>query len=307
MKVLVVNNLGSGLQDGSIFDFMRKLLRDGDELVVRNTDGSTAIETMLDDAATFDLIVASGGDGTIAAVCYTLRYTNIPILPFPAGTSNLLAVNLDQPDEPHAMAEMVRARHTIDFDIGEMTYNAPTGPVSKGFMIGGGAGFDATIMENSKPLKGTFGSSAYIFSALGSPNPQLAKFTIHLDDEVVSSEAIAVMAMNFAKIHPDISITHANNARDGLLEVVVLKQHSPFEMLPAFIAAFLDRTGHYPTRTEAIGTYKTMKVRVESDPPMNLQYDGEAQQCQTPFEARILPAAVKLIVTQKEYERFNRV
>ncbi|HBT95166.1 MAG TPA: diacylglycerol kinase, partial [Coriobacteriia bacterium] len=225
MKVLIINNLQSGLQDGSIFDFMRKLSRDGDELIVRSTDGTTPVDLLLADAAMFDLVVASGGDGTIAGVCYALRSTGIPILPFPAGTSNLIAVNLDQPEGPHALVDMVRAGHTLDFDLGEIVYDSPSGKICRGFMISGGAGYDATIMENSKPLKKAFGSSAYIFSALGSP-AKVAEFTIHLDDETVKTEAIAVMAMNFSKIHPDISITHANDARDGLLEVVVLKQHS---------------------------------------------------------------------------------
>ncbi len=307
MKVLVINNLESGLQDGSIFDFMRKLLRDGDELIVRSTDGTTPIEDLLSDASSFDLVVASGGDGTIATVCYFLRSSGIPILPFPAGTSNLLAVNLDQPDEPHALVEMARAGFTVDIDLGEITYDTPKGEVSKGFMISGGAGFDATIMENSKQLKKTFGSSAYLFTALGTPNPVVATFTIHLDNEVVKVDAIAAMAMNFSKIHPDISITHANNAHDGLLEIVVLKQRSAFEMLPAVIAAFLDRTGRFASRTEAIGIYMTKSVRIESDPPLKLQYDGEAQPYQTPFTARILPGAARLVVTKKEYDRLHLI
>ena len=305
MKVLIVNNLQSGLRDGSIFEFMRKLARDGDEIIIRNSDGHTPIAELLTGADTCDLVVASGGDGTIAAVCYALRSTGIPILPFPAGTGNLLALNLDQPEEPYALVDLVREGNTLEFDLGEFSFNDGEGQVTKGFIIIGGAGYDATIMENSESLKQPLGPGAYIIAALGSPSPSLAKFKIHLDDKTVEIEAIAVLVLNFAKIYPDISITHNNDARDGLLEIAVIKPQNTVELLPAFIAAFRDRAGRFPHRTDAIETFKSKYVRVESDPPLHLQYDGEAPGFTTPFEARILPGAVRLFVTKKDFGRLT--
>jgi diacylglycerol kinase family enzyme len=305
MKVLIINNLQSGLRDGSIFEFMRKLARDGDEIIIRNTDGHTSIESLLTDVETCDLIVAAGGDGTIAPLCYALRSTGLPILPFPAGTGNLLTMNLDQPEEPYALVDLARAAQTLDFDLGELCFETDEGPTTKGFIVAAGAGYDATIMKNSGKLKEVFGSSAYVIAGVANPNPMVARFTIELDDQTVEAEGIAVLLLNFAKIHPDISITRENDARDGLFEIVVVKPHHAVELLPAFFAAFLDRTGDFPYRPDVLEIFKSKHVRVTSDPPIYLQYDGEAPGCKTPFEARILPNAAKLVVSEQEYQRLT--
>ncbi len=305
MRVLIINNLSSGLRNGAIFDFVRKFSKDSDEVVIRNTDGTTRIEDCLVGARGFDLVVASGGDGTIATVCYELRDSGIPILPFPAGTGNLLATNLDQPDEPFAIAKIAREMLSAEYDLGELRFEGVDGPTTKGFAIISGAGFDATIMENSDRLKETLGPMAYVAAALANPTPTLARFTISLDDTVVKVEGIAVLLLNFAKIYPDISITHANDPRDGMLEVVVLKQHNTVELLPVLIAAFLDREGRFPGRTNALEVFTSKSVRVESDPPLRIQYDGEPANVCTPLEARILPKATRLVITEEEMRRIT--
>ena len=120
VKLLVINNLSSGFGEGAVYDFARSFSRDGDEVCLRSTDGATDVRDLLRDAAAFDAVVASGGDGTVATVSYLLANTGVPVLPFPAGTANLLALNLASPLEPHALAKMVREGRTLDFDLGEI-------------------------------------------------------------------------------------------------------------------------------------------------------------------------------------------
>lgn len=304
MRLLVINNLSSGLRDGAIFDFIRRFSEDGDEVVVRNTDGTTRIEDLLENAGDFDCVVAAGGDGTIASICYGLRGTGIPVLPFPAGTGNLLIMNLDQPQEPYAIAKMARDLFTVDYDLGEMSFDKGDINSEKqvvGFSMIAGAGYDASIMENSEKLKESIGPLAYVAAALSNPSPTMAHFTIRLDDEILETDGIAVLLVNFAKIYTDLSITHANNARDGFLEVVIIKPQNTVELLPALIAAFLDRSGHFPTRTDALEIHRAREVHVESDPPLTIQYDGEPTGVTTPLDARALSFSTTLVVTESEY------
>ena len=72
MKLLVINNLSSGFGEGAVYDFVRSFMQDGDEACLRSTDGTTGVSTLLDDAASFDAVIASGGDGTVATVSYML-------------------------------------------------------------------------------------------------------------------------------------------------------------------------------------------------------------------------------------------
>ena len=305
MRALIVNNLKSGLRDGAIYEFARKFSGDGDEVVIRSTDGDTRIETMLENAVGFDAVVAAGGDATISTVSYALRNTAIPILPYPAGTANLIATNLNAPREPHALANLLRKGLTVDYDLGELEFLADKLPQTRGFAVMAGAGFDARIMEDAEKLKSSLGPMAYFASAIGNPTPTVAHFTITLDDEVLEMDGIAVLVINFAQIYPAVPITHGNDARDGFFEVVVVKPHKTLELLPAVFSAFLDRAGAFPGRADALEVRLSKTVQVESNPPLRIQYDGEPTGATTPFFANLLPGAARFIVTSEEHARHN--
>ena len=141
MKLLVLNNLASGYGEGAIYDFVRSFAADGDEVCLRSTDGTTELESLITDARDFDAVIASGGDGTVTTTAYSLAGTGIPVMPFPAGTANLLALNLAAPNEPHALAKMLRAGITLDFDMAEIEFRADdVESAKKGFGIMAGAG-----------------------------------------------------------------------------------------------------------------------------------------------------------------------
>ena len=144
VKVLVIHNIGSGHGAGAIYDFIRSYAEDGDTITLRTFNGHTPFATLLEDARDYDFVVASGGDGTIAAVTYELRYSDIPILPFPSGTANLLAMNLSSPNEPHALCKVADQGQTMYFDLGEIE----TPEASIGFTIMAGCGYDEIIMRH---------------------------------------------------------------------------------------------------------------------------------------------------------------
>ena len=301
MKLLIVNNLASGLGDGAIYDFARSFAEDGDEIVIRSTDGSTDLRTLLGDAESFDLVVASGGDGTVATVCYVLADTKIPVLPYPAGTANLLAMNLQSPTEAHALAKLARTGRALDFDLGEITVAGGT----YGFGIMAGAGYDATIMSGAQASKRLLGPVAYVSAALGNPLPQQSRITVETEDGATEIEGIGVLAINFSKIQFDISVTHGNSPRDGLLDIAVLKTENAFGLIPALGAALLDRCGDFPDRAGALEVFRVREARIAADPPLGVQYDGEITNVTTPFSVRALPAAARLVVSAEGCELFE--
>ena len=300
MKLLVINNLASGFGEGSVYDFIRSFARDGDEVCVRSTDGTTDVRDLLGDAEAFDAVVASGGDGTVATVSYRLANTGVPILPFPAGTANLLAANLASPMEPHALAKLVREERTLDFDLGEIEVDGHR----FGFGIMAGAGYDAAIMHGAAPAKRLLGPMAYFSAALANPLPQTSKFKLDLDGEHVESEGLGILLVNFSKIQFDITVTHGNEPRDGVFDVVVLKAQNAFELIPALLAGLLDRGGDFPDRTGSLEIHRAREVRVEADPPMEVQYDGEATNLTTPFTAHIMRRAALFFVSEEGWDLF---
>lgn len=301
MKALIINNLASGYGEGSIYDFMRSFVTDGDEVCMRATDGTTSIEGLLADATEYDLVVASGGDGTVATVAHCLKNTGVPILPYPAGTANLLSLNLLEPNEPHALAKLAKGDKTLDFDMGELEAEGTT----RGFLIMAGAGYDATIMESAAPNKRLLGPMAYFLAAGANILPQRSRITLTIDGKTIETEGLGVLLINFSKIQFDISVTHSNQPRDGVLDVAVLKAKNAVELLPSVFAAMLDRDGNFPDRGEALEIYSGKEIRIEADPAFEVQYDGEATKLTTPLTARILPGAARIVVSDEGLSLFE--
>ena len=302
MKLLVINNLASGYREGAIYDFVRSFALDGDEITLRCTDGTTDLRLFLHDAEEYDVVVASGGDGTVSAVTYLLAETGIPVLPFPAGTANLLAMNLASPSEPHALAQMTRAGTLLDFDMGEIEL---ADGERMGFMIMAGAGYDATIMKGAAAGKKILGPMAYFTSAVANATPQHADFTLTIDGKVVKSSGVGVLIVNFSKIQFDLSVVHENQPRDGAFDVVVLNTKDAFGLLPALMACILDRSGEFPERSDALEIHRGTEITVDADPALLVQYDGEVTNLKTPFTVRMLPKAARLIVSDEAKKIFN--
>ena len=296
MKLLIVNNLVSGYGEGAIYDYIRAFAADGDEVVIRSTDGSTDLRRFLADAEEFDAVIASGGDGTVAAVTSLLADTGIPVLPFPAGTANLLAMNLASPAEPHALAKLTREGEIMDFDLGEIELASGE---RFGFSIMAGAGYDALIMQGAKPAKRLLGPMAYFTSALTNPLPQFSRFTIDIDGEVIESEGVGVLIVNFSKIQFDLPVVHQNLPRDGVFDVAVLHTRDAFGLIPALLASMLDRSGDFPDRTDALELHRGRTISVSADPPLPVQYDGEVTALTTPFTVRMMPEAARFIVSEE--------
>jgi len=301
MKLLIVNNTSSGYGDGAIYDYIRMVSSDGDEHCLRFTDGTTDVADLLFDADRFDAVVVSGGDGTIAAVSYALANTGIPIMPFPAGTGNLLANNLLSPYEPHALAKMTREMKTLDFDLGEIEIDGER----HGFGIMAGAGYDAAIMHDAQPAKKTLGAIAYFQAAIANTMPQKSKIRLVIDGSVIETEGLGILLVNFSRIQFEIPLTHGTDARDGAFDIAILKAENAFGLIPAFIAGILDRDGGMPSRTDSVEIHRGRVVEAYADPPLQIQYDGEVPGCMTPFNARILDKAARFILSDAAIEEFS--
>jgi len=299
MRILVITNTSSGGSDGGIYDFIRVIGEQTAEVVLRFTDGSTPLETLTADASGFDRVVAAGGDGTVSTICYEMRDTGVPVLVYPAGTANLLAANLALPTEPRALADVLINGAIVRFDLGEMERDAGNGTtVRTGFAVMAGAGYDASIMEAAAPLKSTIGPAAYLVAAVSNLTPTASRFELVVDGEHLSTDGIAVLLVNFARIQFDLPVTHGSDPRDGRLEVAVVRSRNVVGLLPAVAAAVLDRTGDHPDRTSSIDVYSAESVEVSANPPLRMQSDGDALDALTPFAARVLPGAATLLVPQ---------
>lgn len=301
VNLLVFVNLSSGVLDGSTYDFVRAFAEPGDSVTIRYADEHSDFEALLSDAREFDAVVAVGGDGTHASVFYALRGSGVPILPFPGGTANLITQNLYSPTEAPALAKLAREGRPLDFDIAEMVFENRT----VGFSMMAGCGYDATIMSDAAANKKKLGPLAYFHAAFTNPNPQVSKITLDIDGETVECEGVGVVFVNFSRIQLDIPLAVGNYPRDGYLDVMVLSTNSAWNLLPPFLGASLDHTGKPLAQSDALSYYRGKEIRVQADPPLMCQYDGDPLDLSTPFTARVLPGNARLIVGDAAYREFG--
>lgn len=302
MKVLVIHNLRSGLRNGAIYDFIRMYAEDGDSFTVRTFGAQTPLTSLLTDATKFDFVVASGGDGTISSVAYELRYTDVPILPFPSGTANLLAMNLFEPNEPHALCKVTDEALTLNFDLGELETNDG---IKRGFSMMAGCGYDELIMRTATQHKRLLGDVAYFEAAFQNPTPQVSEFTLTIDGETITSSGIGVVVANFSKMQFEVMVSDENLPRDGMLDVVILKTENAFQLLPIVMAKVFDHSGALAKKVGGLELYRGKEIRIEANPNMQVQYDGEPTDLQTPLTVRCLPQATRFIVSQECLKQFS--
>lgn len=300
MRVLVVVNEKAGGGDSGLFDFVRYLGVEGMEVVLRYASADRRAENLVADASDFDRVVAAGGDGTASAVSYSMRGSGVPILVYPAGTANLLAQNLGMPTDPPALSDVLLTGVPVGFDLGELQQEQPDGTIRRsGFAIMAGAGYDATIVQAADPLKPALGPVAYLAAAVSNPIPTAARFELVLDGEHVSTDGIAVLLLNFARIQFDLAVTPNSDPRDGMLEVAVIRSKNVVGLLPAVAAAVLDRVGNFPDRSPSLELFSASTVEVSAYPPLRMQADGDAIEALTPFRAMVLNGAATLLVPAK--------
>lgn len=299
MRSLIIHNLASGFGSSALFEFERALLTGDDECVMRTLSGNKPIAALLEDAEQFDLIVVSGGDGTVTNALYALRNRPIPTCIFPSGTANLLFSNLGNATEPAAIAAACRQLRVRALDSGEFCV-IKDGVVNdaRGFGLMSGMGFDAQIMADAAAGKQTLGEAAYFAAALNNLKPTIATFTITVDGVTHVRTGISCIVANTAQIQGDINIIPGCRMDDGKIDVMVLASTDAVQLLIPIIAGIIDPLGSVLGRPH-IERFQGTEIRVESSVPLPLERDGDViEGLYRVYEARALPASNLIVVDQ---------
>ncbi|WP_221088814.1 diacylglycerol/lipid kinase family protein [Deinococcus aquaedulcis] len=291
-RVLVVFNPKSGSGDSQLPLFLSLLRAEGAEVTERELKPDTPMHEYVGDLKDFDVVVAAGGDGTVSSLAYAARHTDIPLLAFPAGTANLIALNLELPHDAAALVEIMAQGHTLRLDMGEVNVKGET----SGFCMLAGAGADASMIRDSEDLKARYGELAYVISAMKQLNPKKTTFHLEIDGEKRDFEGIGVMVANFGMANYRLPITSAISPADGRFTVILMKAGNILRLLPNIIDSVRVKLNlGDPIFSGNLETLEARTVKVDADDPFPLQYDGELHVETTPFEARILPGAVRFL------------
>ena len=164
--MLVVYNPTAGRRRASLlWRVLDVLIANGVRVDIAETQSAGHAVRLARDAAFRDesLVVAAGGDGTIAEVASGIIGSKTRMGIIPLGTANVLAHELGLPFSPTAIAAALAFGRTRSIWPG-----IATGPTGRRLFIQMlGVGFDAQVVHNLSPsLKRTFGRGAYVLQTL---------------------------------------------------------------------------------------------------------------------------------------------
>lgn len=239
-------------------------------------------------AGDIDTVCVVGGDGSIMEVLPVLiDFPEVMLGIVPAGTGNLLAVNLNIPLATGDALAVVLSGRGKPLDIGSIGGHF--------FALLAGVGVVADIMENtSSTHKRLLGWWAYLLDGVRNIMRGChATFKLTVDGQIIRGRGVSVVISNAASImKPCPALTPDASPHDGMLDVCFLKARSKRDYIPTLYEV-LTRQGE--ERPEHVMYFQTRRLRIESTPRLKVQADGNLIG-HTPVDVAILPGKIRVMV-----------
>lgn len=284
--VVIVNPVTKGNVD-RIVRQLRIAAPAGVTLDVHRTEhaqhGGELAHALRDDAA---VMVAVGGDGTVAEVAAGIRGTDTLLGIVPGGSTNITARELGIPAQTDRAIALLFADHAVrQLDVGLCG--------GRTFLHMAGAGFDSELLDlTSSELKRKVGWIAYLPAAVAALRTLPVRYTIRTPDtEVQVVSPLVLIANGGSIIHPRFRLHPAIRKDDGLLDVLIITATTPVEL-----ARVLGRLAMMNLeRSPYLIHLKTTEVSVSSSTGVPVELDGDVV-TRTPVTFGIDPAAIQVIV-----------
>jgi diacylglycerol kinase (ATP) len=251
------------------------------------TAGEIARSHIVDGA---DLILAAGGDGTINEVAEGMVHSTVPLGILPAGTANVLAMEMKLGRKLEEVAERLDRCSPHRISIGHLT--ADGGRVSRHFLLMAGIGLDAHVVYHvSGSLKAKAGKFAYWVAGWSLLGRQLPEFEVEVDGERRRcSFALLSKVRNYGG---DFEIAREVSLFDDQFEVVLFEGRSSLRYVPYFVGLAANRLSGMKGVT--VLRAHDVILRKPEDKRVYVQVDGESAG-HLPAKIEIVPAALTLLV-----------
>jgi diacylglycerol kinase (ATP) len=289
--LLVANPTAGGGRAGRLLDeVVRRLGADGVETERHLTRSlEDARLAACEAAASFDAVVAVGGDGTVGSCAAGLADANPPVRAalgvVPAGGGNDAARSLGLPaGDPLAAAGLLARLRRRPADLATVAGRA--------YLNVAGAGFDSEVNRVANQRLGWAGNRPrYIGAVLGQlAVGRTAGFRLVLDGHARSVSGWLVAVANGPSYGGGMRVAPQASLADGLLDVVVIADIGKLEFLRTFPKVFSGRHVEHP----AVTVHRAARVELDADRTLAVYADGEpAGTLPATFEVR--PAAITVL------------
>ncbi|NDJ23480.1 YegS/Rv2252/BmrU family lipid kinase [Nostoc sp. B(2019)] len=241
-----------------------------------------------------EMIIVSGGDGTVSSAAQAVINTGIPFGIIPRGTVNAFAQALGIPTEVKNACNTILAGIPRKVDVALCN--------GKPMIVLTAIGFEAEIIkQTNKKAKKLFGMLAFLGTGIKLLR-HLDSFKVYVETEeqTINLSASAVTIANSAAPTSILAYGPAGVIiDDGLLDVTIV---APINRQNALFAAYhLLRSGFTGTATnrDDIQHLRTKRVRVSTEPLQKVALDGDMNG-NTPVEIECIPGGLTVLVPSSE-------
>ncbi len=237
-----------------------------------------------------DLIIAAGGDGTINEVADGMVHSNIPLAILPAGTANVLAMEMGIGSKMERAAEKIEVSEPYRISVGHL--DCGNGAVSRYFLLMVGAGLDAHIASNvNTAIKARWGKLAYWIAGWRVLGRDLPLFDLEAEGQKIrASFALLSKVRNYGG---DFAIAQEVSLFDDEFEMVLFEGRSTFRYLKYFAGLVLNR--HRGMKGVTVMRTREALLSGPKDVQVYTQIDGEVVG-HLPAKVTIVPSALTLLI-----------
>ena len=230
-----------------------------------------------------DLVIAAGGDGTVASVVNGVWQSSANIGILPAGTGNLLARAMGIPNAVEPALDLIVGDHALQaldlMQVGDQV-----------FVLDVSAGLSARAMRDTPPeQKKRFGVLAYVWPMVRDLiRLRRRDFNLTIDGRRMPIRASEILVANgtFPQGSPE-------DFNDQQFNVYILAARSLPDYL-RLIWGFVRRSWQGETALRTLTVHKSIIIEAVRQ-PQPVQADGEPIGS-TPITVQLIPSAIRVIV-----------
>jgi diacylglycerol kinase (ATP) len=247
------------------------------------------VRDVLDDGSEYRLLILGGGDGSVSSVVDFLAHHHVVLGLLPLGTANDFARTLGIPSDIEGACQTIAAGKMVDVDLGLAGDNYFVNVASVGL------GVEAT-RALSPWMKKSVGPLAYPAAAIKaflSHEPFSARLTFpDGDHEPVEHERLLQVAVGNGRFYGGgMVVAPESGIDDRNLDVYAIELGRHRDLIG--VARYL-KSGDF-IRNESVTQYRTERVRLETDPELAVNIDGEVV-TRTPQDFSVAHNALKVLV-----------
>ena len=290
MRVSLLYNKSAG-EGISAEDLTAQIERGGHD-VVRTVQREADISVLLDPPV--ELVVAAGGDGTVAAAAKAVAGSHIPLAILPLGTANNIAKSLSVCGALPELIEGWRHAVRLPFDLGAASGEDEDFLFVEG--VGGGLIPAGISTASHSPASDYLDVAAKVTSDILRYHEVLlhmapARVSLAADGTDISGDYLVVEVLNIPSVGPNIVFSPDVTPSDGFLSVVTAGEEHRGALL-----SYLEHRIAGRVRQLSLPTRLARTVEIDGCGVLHLDDETQRSAELGPLSLCIRPAAVHILM-----------